>query len=88
MQTSTFHAMLRPAVWTDCAVCLFFLSGRTIVPSRNSMFTEIQMELYTTVVSASVCTLAQFVPLQMSEPWHSSKPARHTGCRGDRRVQG
>ena len=86
MQTSTFHEMLRPAV------C--FLTMRTMLPSRNSMATGIQIAVYTTGAWASACTLAQFVPLQMSEPWHSSKPARKPvagvidECRGDRRVQG
>eukprot|EP00964_Phaeocystis_antarctica_P057263 scaffold33864_cov71-Phaeocystis_antarctica.AAC.3 len=81
MQKSTFHEMLRPAM------CLILM--RHTLPSRYSMVTVIQSALNTPAVSASVCTLAQFVPLQMSEPWHSSKPARQVqaarvdGCRGD-----
>ena len=72
--------MLRPAV------C--FLTMRTMLPSRYNMVTVIQIALNTPAVSAFACTLAQFVLLQMSEPWHVSKPTRRTGCRGDRRVQG
>ena len=80
MQKSTFHEMLRPAV------CFFLM--RTRLLSRTSMVTVIQITLNTPAGWASACTLAQFVPLQMSEPWHDSKPERRTGCRGNRRVQG
>ena len=60
MQTSTFHEMLRPAV------CFFLMKCTWL--SRNSMVTVIQIALNTPGAWASVCTLAQFVPLQMSEP--------------------
>ena len=50
-QQSTFHDMLR------AAVC--FLSMRTMLPSRNSMVTGIQIDLNTRGFSASACTLAQ-----------------------------
>ena len=58
------------------------------------MLTGIQIALNTPGAWASLCTLAQLVPLQMSEPWHVSKPARQVhvarldGRRGDRRAQG
>ena len=82
MQTSTFHEMLRPAV------C--FLAMRTMLPIRNCMVIVIKLAVYAAGARASLCTLAQFVSLQMSEPWHSSKPARKPGagvideCRGGR----
>ena len=39
-----------------------------------------KIALHTPGASASAWTMAQLVPLQMSEPWHASKPARQAGC--------
>ena len=86
MLMNTIHEMLKVRLREVRKVHFFFMG--TMLPSRNRTVTVIQIALNTPGAWASVCTLAQFVPLQMSEPWHVSKPERRTGCRGDRRVQG
>ena len=70
---TTFHETLRPA--------MCFLRTRAVLPSRSRIVSASKVASYTRDASASVCTLAQLLPSQMSEPWHVSKPARQTRCR-------
>merc|ERR1712194_761865 len=62
---TTFHEMLRPAA------C--FLRTRTALPIISRKVSANRIAAYHSGATASVQSLAQLLPSQMSEPWHVSK---------------